>query len=71
MLSEIDRLAALIEPEVRRDRESCGISYENWAGAVENLRQFPTTCQYAQVTIDTLCQDLSVTDEERAFYFGS
>ena len=71
VLQEINRLAALIEPEVRRDRESCGISYENWVGAVENLRQFPTACQYAQATIDTLCQDLKVAGEERAHYFGS
>ncbi|MBO5555826.1 MAG: CotH kinase family protein [Oscillospiraceae bacterium] len=69
VLAEIDRLAARIEPEVRRDRAACGISYENWAGALENLRQFPTTCKYAQVTVDTLCQDLQVTEEERALYF--
>lgn len=70
VLAEIDRLQALIEDEVPRDRERWGLSTESWYVWVDRLRSFITDNDWDQHNIDQLCRLLHVSAQEREEYFG-
>jgi hypothetical protein len=69
MLRVIDRLEAEILPELDRDRERAGIGLAYWEYRMEELRGFASE-EYIRATLDVLCEDLDLSPEERALYFG-
>ncbi len=69
MLRTIDRMAAEIEPEVPRDRMKVGIRLSYWYDQMEVLRSFATE-DYLRDTVDVLCRELELSEEERTSYFG-
>ena len=70
VMREIDLLEEEIRPEIVRDREHIGIDMEYWEARMADLRSFATD-DYISATIDTLCEDLELTPEERTYYFGN
>jgi len=70
VLEKIDELAAVVEPEVARDRERWGLELEKWYEEVENLRRFIIDNNYEQLCLDNFCRNVGVSDEQRAQYFG-
>ena len=69
ILEEIDRLCAVIDPEVERDYQFYEMFKENWAWNVDWLRNLIRESNWDQACIDQLCYYLQVTAEERALYF--
>ncbi len=70
VLEKIDELAAIVEPEVARDRERWGLELEKWYEEVEALRRFVIDNDYEQLCLDNFCRNVGVSDEQRAQYFG-
>lgn len=71
VLAEIDHLAALIEPEIERDSLRWRSSAYRWRWNVDYLRRFIGENNYQQYNINTICKILGLTEEQRAYYFGS
>lgn len=69
VLATMDRLAAEIEPEMKRDREFSGISLDYWYKCLNDIRTMLIDEDYRQCSIDTLCEALSVTSDEKEYYF--
>ena len=69
ILEEIDRLSAVIDPEVARDYQFYEMFKENWEWNVDWLRNLIRESNWEQACIDQLCSYLQVTAEERALYF--
>ena len=67
--AQIDRMAAELEPEAARDRMKVGIRLSYWYDQLEVLRSFASE-EYIRSTVDVLCRELELTEEERASYFG-
>ena len=70
VMREIDLLEDTIRPEIERDRDHIGIDMDYWEARMADVRSFATDA-YISATIDTLCEDLNLTQEERVFYFGN
>lgn len=70
-LAEIDRLAALIEPEVARDYARYDMTLKKWQWNIDYLRSFILQNHWRQHNIDSLCQLLQLTQAERIEYFGT
>jgi len=70
VIAEIDRLAAILEPEVARDYANHGMTLEKWLSNIEYLKEFIIKKDWQQTAIDNLCRILFLTAEERAAYFG-
>lgn len=66
---EIDLLESEILPEIVRDRERVGIDVAYWERRMGELRSFADKA-YVSATIDVLCEELELTEEERIAYFG-
>ena len=69
VLAKIDEYEALLEPELPRDRERWALTMDSWHEWVDSMRDILED-GYAEYTIDTLCECLNLTEEERAHYFG-
>ena len=69
MMRTIDRMVEEIEPEVPRDRMKVGIRLSYWYDQLEVLRSFASE-DYIRGTVDVLCRELELSEEERAAYFG-
>ena len=69
VLAKIDEYEALLEPELPRDRERWFLTMDSWHEWVDSMRDILRS-GYADYTIDTLCECLNLTVEERAHYFG-
>ena len=69
ILEEIDRLCAVIDPEVSRDYQFYEMFKENWEWNVNWLKDLIISSNWDQTCIDQLCFYLQVTPEERALYF--
>jgi len=70
VLTEIDRLAELIAPEVERDYARFTMTVEDWLWDLNMMRDYITSRNWRQHCIDELCYALQVEDQERADYFG-
>lgn len=70
VMSEIDRLCAIVEPEVARDYARFGKTVEDWHWAVEQLKQLLIDYNWQQLNIDNLCSLFELSDSEREYYFG-
>lgn len=70
VLAEIDRLQALIDPEVERDRIRWDLDYDSWLYRVDELRSYILDYDREIHNIDQICALLDVSDEERMEIFG-
>jgi len=70
VLKKIDELAAIVEPEIARDRERWGLETEKWYEEVEALKSFIIDNNYQQFCLDNFCKHVKVSEELRAKYFG-
>lgn len=71
VVSEIDRLAAVIAPEVERDYARYGMTLEKWNWNIDFLRDFISARDWRQHNVDTLCDIFDLSSHEREAYFGS
>lgn len=70
VVAEIDRLAAIIEPEVARDYGRFGMDYSNWQNSIRNLKEYFYQWDWPKHNVDALCELLDLSDEQREHYFG-
>lgn len=69
LLDEIDRLEALLAPEIARNHAMLQLDSERWPRNLNSLREL---CDgWAQHCVERLCAYLDVTEAERAAYFGA
>ena len=69
VLAKIDNYVALLTPEMPRDRDRWNLKMKTWDDWVDSLREIIRR-GYADYTVDTLCDCLKLSPEERAHYFG-
>ena len=69
VLARIDYYEQLLDPEVRRERERWGSSYEAWKIRVQEMRNFLNN-GHIQKIINNLRQFINLTDAEARTYFG-
>ena len=67
--AEIDRLAAIVAPEVPRDSALSGMSEASWQAHLDSLKA-QIRAGWIASNVDELCRQLHVTPEERLQYFG-
>lgn len=70
VLAEIDRLCAVVAPEVERDYARFTRTVEDWKHGLDELKGYITGYNWHQYAIDELCYSLGLDSEERAHYFG-
>ena len=70
VLATIDRYAALLDPEVPRERARWNGSYEGWLQSVEKLRRYVTEEDVTEKILANLRSFIGLTAEESALYFG-
>ena len=70
VVAELDRLTAIIEPEVERDYKTHGLQLKSWENSVATLRGKFADDDWNRYCINNICRMLQLTEEERAEYFG-
>ena len=70
VLATIDGYAALLDPEVPRERARWDGSYAGWVQNIERLRSFITEVDYTKNIIDNLRSYIGLTAAETELYFG-
>ena len=70
VISEIERLAAEVEPEVERDRKNTPQSYRSWENYIQILKNTFTEKEWNQKNIKAIARYLRLTEEEKELYFG-
>ncbi len=70
VMGEIDRLCAIVAPEVERDYARFGGSAADWEWSVEQLKAVLIDYGWQQLNIDNLCELFDLSSEEREHYFG-
>ncbi len=69
-VSTIDRIAAMIEPDMAQDRVRWGQSYSGWEKAVEALRTYFKDGARDATVLKDIKNYFHLTDEEMEDYFG-
>lgn len=70
VMGEIDRLCAIVAPEVERDYARFGGTAADWEWSVEQLKAVLIDYDWQQLNIDNLCELFELSPEEREYYFG-
>ena len=70
VMAEIDRLCAVVRPEVERDYARFGGTAADWEWSVEQLKAVLIDYDWQQLNIDNLCELFELSPEEREYYFG-
>ena len=70
VMGEIDRLCAIVAPEVERDYARFGGTAADWEWSVEQLKAVLIDYDWQQLNIDNLCELFDLRSEEREHYFG-
>lgn len=70
VMKRIDDMAAMLEPEIDRERDRWDNYYENWLKDVQYLRNFIGDGYHWDEIIAKLRTFVGLTDEEAALYFG-
>lgn len=70
VLEEIDRMAAIVSPEVKRDYARFNRTLEDWQWDINNLKDTISLNNWRQLCIEDLCFIFDLDDAERAHYFG-
>ena len=69
VVAEIERLSAIIDPEVERDYAQYGMSYYEWRRNVEELKNYFYKWNWPKHNVDALSELLNLSDEQREYYF--
>ena len=70
LLTEIDRLADVIRPEVARDLIPTGRSFSDWEDSIQDLKDYITSNNWNEHNIEAICRELKLSEEERMEFFG-
>ena len=70
VMGEIDRLCAIVAPEVERDYARFGGTAADWEWSVEQLKAVLIDYDWQQLNIDNLCELFDLSSEEREHHFG-
>ena len=70
VLEEIDRMAAIVSPEVKRDYARFNRTFEDWQWDIDSLKETISFYNWRQLCIEDLCFIFDLDDAERAHYFG-
>ena len=70
VMGDIDRLCAIVAPEVERDYARFGGTAADWEWSVEQLKAVLIDYDWQQLNIDNLCELFDLSSEEREHYFG-
>lgn len=70
VMAEIDRLCAIVAPEVERDYARFDRTVEDWEWAVDQLKAVLIDYNWQQLNVDNLCELFDLSPEEREYYFG-
>ena len=69
VLATIDEFAQLLDPEVPRERDKWGSTYEEWLWDVNYLRRFITNTDHLGQMVERLERYIDLTQEELDTYF--
>ena len=69
VLERIDYYESLLDPEVRRERERWGSSYDAWKNRVQELRDFLEDGHLRKM-VNALKLFIGLTKDEQNTYFG-
>ena len=69
VVARIDYYEDLLDPEVPRERQRWGSSYEAWQGRVQELKDFLENGHLKKM-ITKLDQFIDLTQDEKNTYFG-
>lgn len=70
VFAEIDRLCAIVRPEVARDCARFNRTVEEWENAVEEMKQVLLDYDWQRLNIDNLCSLFDLDQAQREQYFG-
>ena len=70
VFAEIDRLSAIVRPEVARDCARFNRTVEEWENAVEEMKQVLLDYDWQRLNIDNLCSLFDLDQAQREQYFG-
>ena len=69
-VNTIDRIVAMIQPEMEKDRQRWGQSYSGWENAVEDLRAYFAGGKRTRTILNSLRGYFGLSDEQMEYYFG-
>ena len=69
-VSTIDRIVAMIQPDMAQDRARWGQSYSGWEKAVDELRAYFKDGARDATVLKDLKNYFHLTDEQMEHYFG-
>ncbi|MGN0982171.1 MAG: CotH kinase family protein [Candidatus Limivicinus sp.] len=70
VFAEIDRLCAIVQPEVARDCGRFNRTEREWENAVEEMKQVLLDYDWQKLNIDNLCRLFDLDQAQREQYFG-
>ena len=70
-VSTIDRIVAMIQPDMAQDRARWGQSYSGWEKSVEGLRTYFAGGKRTRTILNSLRSYFNLTDDQMEYYFGS
>ena len=70
VFTQMDRLCAIVRPEVERDYGRFNRTEEDWDFALEEIRQLLVNHDWQKLNIDNLCGLFDLDESQREHYFG-
>ena len=70
VFAQMDRLCAIVRPEVERDYGRFNRTEEDWDFALEEIRQLLVNHDWQKLNIDNLCGLFDLDESQREHYFG-
>ena len=69
VLARIDYFQTLLAPEVTRERQRWGDSYDQWVWNIDYMRDFLTNHDHMGGIVDNLVRYIGLTEKEIDTYF--
>ncbi len=70
VIAEIDKFEAILDPEVKRDRQRWLGSYNGWKSNIQSMRNFVVRDDHMQYILTRLTRYLNLTNKELKEYFS-
>ena len=70
VFTQMDRLCAIVRPEVERDYGRFNRTEEDWDFALEEIRRLLVNHDWQKLNIDNLCGLFDLDESQREHYFG-
>ena len=70
VFTQMDRLCAIVRPEVERDYSRFNRTEEDWDLALEEIRRLLVNHDWQKLNIDNLCGLFDLDESQREHYFG-